>query len=397
MPKIDSGYVKKELPGKIGTIGVLLLAIGLIFGIISYFVDPARAAFSYLNAFIFLVTISLGSLFLVALEYLANAVWSVPFRRVSEFLAASVPLLIFLVIPLFFSLHHLFIWTHPEAVAKSTVLQKKVPYLNASFFITRALIIFAIFWFFYAMLIRNSRKQDKLDDQSLTTKNIRWSGAFMPVFAFFISLIAFDWIMSMSPVWFSTIFGVYLFADAAWVALAFQTLYSVSLTENGYLSPKIKKDHYYSLGTLMFAFTVFWAYIAFSQYMLQWYGDLPEEIIFFVHRWNTEGLKVLSLVMIISHFFVPFLLLLPRSSKTNPSILRFVAVWIIVAEFIDIYWLIMPGMVNNGFQFSFSWIDFTFPIAVIGLVMFIFNLMAKRHNLIPVGDPKLKRGLDFRL
>ena len=146
----------------------------------------------------------------------------------------------------------------------------------------------------------------------------------------------------------------------------------------------------------MFAFTVFWAYIAFSQYMLQWYGDLPEEIIFFVHRWE-GGWKYLSVILVLSHFVVPFLLLLPKSSKTNPKMLKFVAVWIIVAQFIDVYWLVMPGMVNNGFVYHFSWIDLTFPIAVIGLVLIVFNLLAKKHNLIPVGDPKLKRGLDFRL
>ena len=396
MSKIESGYVKKDLPKSIGTYGTALLIIGIVLGVISYLVDPSRAAYSYLTSFMFLVCIAVGALFLVALEFAAGAVWSVPFRRVSEFLAGSIPLLVLLVIPLFFSMGDLFIWTHPSAVAADKVLQAKAPYLNTSFMIIRTIAIFLIWWLFYAVLIRNSRKQDKVDDQSITTKNIRISSGFMLVFAFTISMLSFDWMMSMAPHWFSTIFGVYLFSGAVWVALAFTTLFAVTLSEKGYLGDKIKKDHYYSLGTLMFAFTVFWAYIAFSQYMLQWYGDLPEEIIFFVHRWE-GGWKYLSVILVLSHFVVPFLLLLPKSSKTNPKMLKFVAVWIIVAQFIDVYWLVMPGMVNNGFVYHFSWIDLTFPIAVIGLVLIVFNLLAKKHNLIPVGDPKLKRGLDFRL
>jgi hypothetical protein len=396
MSKIESGYVKKELPKNLGKTGFILLATGGILSVLAYIIDPARASFSYLTTFISLVCLGIGSLFLVTLEYAAGAVWSVPFRRISEFFASAIPYLLLLAIPLFFSMHNLFTWMNPEVVAQDKVLQGRMVYLNVPFFITRSVAIFLIWWLFYLLLTKNSRKQDESADQGLTTRNIKLSMAFIPVFAFSISIISFDWMMSMTPKWFSTIFGVYLFADSTWLALAVLTLAAVLLTEGGYLSPKVKRDHYYSLGTLLFAFTVFWAYIAFSQYMLQWYGNLPEEIVYFMHRW-TGGWKYFSLILVFVHFIVPFLILLPRSSKTNPKILVFVSVWIIAAQYIDSYWLVMPDMVNNGFTYSFSWMDLAFPVAAVGLVIVLFNAKVKKHNLIPLGDPKLQRSFDFHL
>ncbi len=392
----QTGYIKKELPKSLGNIGVMLLIIGLILGVISYLVDPARAAYGYLTSFMFLVCIGIGSLFLVSMEYAAGAVWSVPFRRIAEFFAATVPLFIILVIPLFFGMHDLFSWTNPAVVAKDTVLKARASYLNTNFFIVRDILIFVIWTAFYFIIIGNSRKQDKSKEQKLTSRNIKISAAFIVLFAFTVSILAFDWLMSMEPHWFSTIFGVYYFADAVWGSLALLTLASVILYQKGYLTTKITRDHFYSLGTLMFAFTVFWAYIAFSQYMLQWYGNLPEEIIYYIHRWH-GGWKTVSMILVISHFIVPFLILLPRSSKTNFKLLKFASVWILLSLFLDIYWMVMPGMVNNGFQYQFSWLDFTFPIGIIGLVIVVFNFAAKKHNVIPVGDPKLKRGLDFHL
>ena len=403
MPQTESdisaakaGYTKKELPKSFGIWGVALLVVGVVFSIISYLVDPARASFGYLTGYIFLLCIAIGALFLVTMEYAAGAVWSVPFRRVSELFASSVPFLLLLLVPLFFSMKNLFVWMNPEVVAHDKVWQARMGYLNVPFFIIRDVVILLIWWLFYHLIIRNSRKQDLTQDQNLTTKNIKLSTAFIPVFAFTISIFSFDWLMSMTPKWYSTIFGVYLFADAAWVGFAVVTLASVLLSEKGYLGTKIRNDHYYSLGIWMFAFTVFWAYIAFAQYMLQWYGNLPEEITYFIHRWN-GGWKIVSLSLVIAHFIVPFLLLIPRGSKTNPKILIFASIWIIAAQYLDSYWLVMPDMVNNGYTYSFSILDFAFPIAIIGLIIVLFNTLAKKQNLLPIGDPKLKRSWDFHL
>ena len=392
----NAGYIKKELPKSLSTWGYILLIVGIALSIVSYKLDPARASFGYLAGYIFLLCIGIGALFLVSMEYAAGAVWSVPFRRVSELFASSVPFLLILLIPLFLSMKNLFVWMNPEVVAHDKVWQTRMNYLNVPFFIIRDVVIILIWWLFYHLIIRNSRKQDLSLDQNLTTTNIKLSVAFIPVFGFTISLFSFDWLMSMVPKWYSTIFGVYIFADAAWVGFAVVTLASVLLTEKGYLSTKIKKDHYYSLGTWMFAFTVFWAYIAFAQYMLQWYGNLPDEIIYYVHRW-VGGWKYVSLFLVIAHFIVPFIILIPRSSKTNPKILIFASIWIIATQYLDSYWLVMPSMVNNGFTYSFRFTDFAFPIAAVGLIIVLFTTLAKKHNLLPIGDPKLKRSWEFHL
>jgi len=391
-----NGYVRRDLPGSIMKYGIILFAAGLITGIIAFVSDYQRASFSYLVTFMFMVSIGIGSLFFIALEYIANADWSVPFRRIVEFFASIVPLFIVLAIPLLFNINTLFHWSHAEVVANDSVLKSKSPYLNVTFFLVRVLVIFGLWAVFYFILSGNSRKQDITGDQVLTKRSITLSGIFMPVFAITLTLCAIDWMMSLEPHWFSTIFGVYYFAGTAWSSLAVITLAAVLLSQKGYLYKGMNNDHYYSLGTFLFAFTVFWGYIAFSQYMLIWYADLPEETFWFAHRWQ-GGWIYFSLFLVIVHFIVPFGALLSYPAKTNPARLKFMSIWILIAHYLDLYWLIMPNYSTGGHGFSFSWSDITFPLFAVGLLMIVFNLNAKKYNLVPVGDPKLQRGLDFQL
>ena len=392
----ESGYIKKSLPDSILKIGGTLLIAGIILGIAAFLVDSYRASFAYLVSFIFFLSIVIGSLFLVALEYAANADWSTPFRRVSEFLAAGLPLLIIFAIPLLFNTSNLFLWSHSDYLGSDKMLAAKSAYLNTPFFMVRVFAIILIWIFFYSMIIKNSRKQDSTGNQLLTKRNIVLSVIFIPVFAITITLVAVDWIMSLESKWFSTIFGVYLFAGVAWSSLAALTITSIKLNEKGFLHPAVKEDHYYSLGTLMFAFTAFWGYIAFSQYMLIWYGNLPEETFWFMQRWD-GGWKIVSILLIVIHFIVPFFFLLSFESKTNPKKLKFISIWILCAHFLDIYWLVMPSMSRNDHAYSFSWIDFVFPLVFIGVLMIVFKKVAERVNLVPVKDPKLERGLNFHL
>lgn len=396
MSNIETGYTKKELPGSVAKLGTALFAIGLILGTAGYLIEPVRASFSYLIAFMFLVSIGVGSLFLVALEYITGADWSTPFRRLSEFLASSVPLLIVFAIPLILSMHSLFHWTHTEIVNEDQLLKGKTPYLNTEFFIIRVVVIFGIWSLFYYFFSRNSLKQDETGDQKLTKKNIILSGVFIPIFAITVSLTAIDWLMSLEPHWFSTIFGVYFFSGAVLSALAALTLIVILLKERGYLSQRLANDHYYSLGTLLFAFTCFWGYIAFSQYMLIWYANLPEENIWFLNRW-TGGWEIFSIVLVLTHFIIPFGALLSYPAKTNPKRLKFMSVWLLAVHYLDLYWLAMPNLQVNGYAYVFSIWDFVFPVGIIGLLILVFNMKAKKYNLMPVGDPKIQRGLDFTL
>jgi hypothetical protein len=385
-------YQKKDLPKKLSQIGWLLLSAGLILGVIGFFTDHHRALMNYLMAYMFILSIGIGSLLLIALEYVGGADWSVPIRRVVEFLSSTIIFLPILVLPLVFSIHDIFHWAHKDVVAADEILKGKAPYLNDTFFIIRVFAVLAIWGLFYFLLIRNSNEQDKSHNQSLTKKNIILSAIFIPVFAITITITSVDWLMSLEPHWFSTIFGVYFFAGSVVASLAAITLFVVFLKEKGFMHPKLIDDHLFSLGALQFAFINFWAYIAFSQYLLIWYANLPEENFWFLHRWE-NGWQYLSILLIITHFIVPYAALLSQPSKMDPKRLKFVSVWILFAHFIDLYWLVMPNV--KGYYFS--WIDIVVPLIAIGVIILVFNYRAKKSNLVPIGDPKLQKGLDFRV
>jgi hypothetical protein len=396
MSKIESGYTKENLPLSVQKIGMMLAGIGLLLGVAGFLVNSYRASYAYLVSYLFFLSIAVGSLFLVALEYAANADWSTPFRRISEFFAAALPLLLIFVIPLFFNTGKLFLWSHSDYIHSDSMLQAKSAYLNTPFFMVRVIVIILVWCAFYWLITKNSRKQDSVHDQLLTKRNITLSVIFIPIFAITITLIAVDWVMSLESKWFSTIFGVYLFAGVVWSSLAALTLTAIILKEKKYLHSAIGKDHFYSLGTLMFAFTVFWGYIAFSQYMLVWYGNLPDETFWFMQRWD-GGWKLISLLLIVTHFIVPFFGLLSYEAKTNLKRLKFMSIWILCVHFLDLYWLIIPSMARNDHIYSFSWIDFVYPIFFVGILILVFNKMTEKTNLVPVGDPKLERGLNFHL
>lgn len=387
-------YIKKSLPAKVGKTGFILLGIGLISMIASFAVNTQRAFFDYLWMYMFLVSIGVGSLALVALEYLVGATWSTPFRRVSEFLASVIPILVILTIPLFFGLHDLFHWTSPEALATDPILKSKSSYLNVNFFTIRVIIYFAVWVLFFFLFTRNSQKQDITRDPALTRQNIKFSAAFAILFIFTIAFAAIDWIMSLEYHWYSTMFGVYYFAGTVLSSFAAATFCSVMLNENGYLDKRLKDNNYYSFGTLMFAFNIFWAYIAFSQYMLIWYADLPEETFWVMMRMKGSW-SYFSIGLIFFHFILPFLILLPRSSKVNPKLLLVMSIWILIAHAYDLYWLIMPTYFTEGFVFG--WSELGVLMFAAGLLITVFKYRADRTNLIPVGDPKLEQGLNFHL
>ncbi len=392
----DLTYVKKELPGKILNIGIALLAIGLIVGAFGLLLDPTRAKFSYLLGFFYLLTIGMGALFLISLEYVVNADWSTPIRRIPEFISASVPLFIVIAIPLFFFIHDLYHWSHTDAVATDALLKIKEPYLNITFFVIRVVATFVIWSLYYFFIVRNSRKQDETRDQKLTKRNIVASAIFIPVFAITITFSAIDWMMSLEPHWFSTIYGVYVFSGTMLAGLAATTLAVVLLKDNGYLHPRMTNDHLASLGGLLFGFVNFWAYIAFSQFLLIWYANLPEETFWFIDRW--EGMwGAITLTLIVVHFLVPYALLLPAPAKKDPKRLKFAAVWLLVAHLLDLYWLIMPQYHGEKSGLHYILTEFGFPIAAIGVLIIVFYFNFKKHNAVPVGDPKLDRGLNFRL
>lgn len=401
-----TNYVRKDLPAGLSKWGYILLAAGLVLAIAAYANNPLRASFSSLIGFMFLLSIGLGSLFLVALEYIAGAVWSVPFRRIAEILSSLVLIAPIMAIPVLINMNHMYEWTNKDIVAVSHALTQKKAYLDINFFYIRLVATIGIMALFSMIFTRNSRKQDETGDKKLTNSNVKLAALFMPFFAISLTMLALDFMMSLEPHWFSTIYGVYYFAGSFWAAISLITILAVSFNEKGLLGKGINKDHYYSLGALMFAFTAFWTYIAFSQFMLIWYANLPEETFWFIPR-MTGGWAIVSIGLIVCHFVIPFFLLIQRPSKMNAGRLKFVAIWVLFFHLYDLYWLIYPTysriqaeeLKNEALKSSpyFGWIEVSYIILAIGILLTVFSFVGKGKNLIPIGDPKLKRAMDFHL
>ncbi|HRP01533.1 MAG TPA: quinol:cytochrome C oxidoreductase [Candidatus Kapabacteria bacterium] len=390
-------YEKKELPSKVTIIGALVLIVGIALSAVSFSVDNLRAYYNLILTLTWLYSIGLGAMFLMALEYVVSADWSVPFRRVTEIVAGLIFVVPIVSIPLLLNLDTIFVWLNPEILGADKYIAGKAPYLNQNFFIIRTIVVFLIMFLFYFLLAGRSLKQDKTKNASLTKLSGRISAAFMPIFAISITVVSMDWLMSLEPKWFSTIFGVYYFAGAVLAALSTITFVTIILTEKGYLSKYVTEDHYYNFGALLFAFVMFWAYIAFSQFMLIWYANIPDETRWYMNR--GEDWFYVSIGLIFIKFIIPYLILLFRSSKSNPKILKFVSVWIFLAHYYDLYWMIMPDYTMKTASNSpiYSWFELSSPLIVIGLVIVSFMLFAKNKNLMPIGDPKFKKGLEFHL
>ncbi len=384
---------KKDLHPNVMKTGWALTGVGLLLAVFSYIVDPHRAVFNNLIGFTFLASVAVGAIFYIALEYIAGAVWSTPFRRIAEFLSALLPMVLLMAIPLFLNMHDLFHWTHTEAVEADAILKSKEPYLNTEFFIIRFAVTMAIWFLFYFLFRKHSFAQDTDKDQKHTRTNIKLSAVFIPVFAISISMFAIDWLMSLEPHWFSTIFGVYYFTGTVVCALAVITYIMVSLSERGHFFKGITEDHYYSFGALMFGLLSFWAYIAFSQFMLIWYANLPEENFWFIARWE-NGWEIVSIAMVLLHFWIPYFMLVSRPSKMNPKNLKRSSLLLVFVHMLDMYWLVMPTYSKSP---VFSYFEIAFPVLSIGLIILVFAMQAKKYNMVPVGDPKLQRGIDFHL
>ncbi len=376
-------------------LGIFLLAgvASLIASFAGSFIDPKQAAFSWLFAFVFCYSLALGSFFWIILHHAANAGWSVAVRRQLENVAGLFPYLTFFFIPVVFGAKLLYHWMDAEANQHDPLWISKRPFLNDAFFWVRAVLYFGFFGLASWLLRRFSTRQDVTGDVRLSIRLRKLSLGFLPLFAFGLTFSAFDWMMSLDFHWFSTMWGVYLFAGSAWSSMALLILIVTALKSRGYLSV-VSLEHYHIMGKLLFAFTVFWAYIAFSQYFLIWYANIPEETSFFFHR--TQGnWKFYSLfLIIIGHFFVPFVLLLTQWIKRQPALLCFICVWVLAMHVADIYWLIMPNLHAEGVQVS--WMDITSLVGILSSLAFLFLRGIGKHALYPTQDPRLEESVHLK-
>jgi len=370
---------------------------GLAAAGVAWVIDAQQFYFSYLVAWFSCLVITIGALFVVVIHHLTRARWSVVILRIAESLTWGFPLLAVLSIPVLLGMHDLFHWTHPDVMDPANahfdpVLKGKEAYLNAPFFLIRVVAYFVVWTVLSLLLYRSSLRQDLDADPAIPLRQRKISAAGLVLLAVTTAFASYDFLMSLSPHWFSTIFGVYVFGAAFSTAHALIALVAILIQRRDGLTDVITREHYHDLGKMMFGFTIFWAYIAYSQYMLIWYGNLPEETIWYRVRLE-NGWEVHSAILLLFHFVVPFWVLLTQSSKRNRAIMAFMAVWFVVMNWFDMHWIAMP--VLHPEQAGIQWPSLACFVGLSGIWLGVCLYRLSRHSLVAQNAPNLARSIAF--
>src|SRR6266478_4840019 len=380
--------------GRFAGLSVLLGVVAFVAlaqSIAGAMIDPHQFGFSWLFAFGFFFTLCAGCFFWIIVHYATDAEWSVVVRRQLENIACLLAVMAVFFVPVLFLRHHLYDWLNIPP-GKEAALDSKRAYLNWNFFVVRALVFFGLFILASQLLRRFSVRQDKDGNPQFTIWMRKIAFASLPMFALCLTFGACDWLMSLNYHWFSTMWGVYIFAGAAGSSMALLVLVITALRRAGYLKNVVTREHYHIMGKWMFAFCVFWAYIGFGQYMLIWYANMPEETQYYLTR-NTESWWYLSMLLVFGRFFGPFGILLLRSIKKHPNQLCWAAAWILLMQMLDIYLVVLPALHGTGVHVSI-W-DLLSLIAIGATLGFVYLRIVPRTSLFPVRDPRLIESLNL--
>jgi hypothetical protein len=384
-------------------IPLALSAALLVISAVGWVVDPPRFYFAYLVGWTFCLSIALGSMFFVMINHITRASWSVVVRRITETTIWWIPMLAILSIPIFIGIHELYgHWTNPRLFDPNDpyydpLVAGKQAYLNIPFFVIRVLIYFGAWTLIAYKLYSLSIRQDVDPAADIPAAQRRVSAWGIPLFAITLQFASFDFLMTLDPHWFSTIFGVYYFSGSFGASLAFLILTLVLLQKRaGTLNGVVTREHYHDLGKFLFAFTVFWAYIAFSQYMLIWYANIPEETIWYRHRLE-HGWEYHSVALGLFRFVLPFFILMLRSAKRSLPVLSIMSVWILVMHWFDLHWLAMPvhALDHLGGHSGIHLIDVAVWLGLFGLFISMLIYQLSRHSLVPRNDPYLDKSVHF--
>ncbi len=385
-------YISNKLNGLIRNCFV----VGAVFSVLSAFLvksDVHYFFFSYLTSFSFFWTLTLGACFFVLIQYVTSAGWSVVVRRVPELFMANIWLMALLVIPVIVGIHDLYHWSHLSEVAKDHLLQIKQPFLNTPFFIVRLIIYFSVWGWIANKFFNGSVAQDDTGDPSITLSLQRRSTYSLIILALTFTFASIDLIMSLTPHWYSTIFGIYIFAGAITVLLCFTTLVYMYLVRNNLMKNVVNVEHFHDLGKLTYGFNIFWSYIAFCQFFLIWYANVPEETEFYLKHffgtWNS-----VTVLLAVGHFGIPFVFFISRIFKRNLKYHAVMLIWIIFMHFVDLFWIIMPTISPKGF--SLHLIDVTLFLGIAGIYFGVFFNRMNKVSLYPIKDPRLEESLKFQ-
>jgi hypothetical protein len=368
----------------------VLIAAGVAAFAIGLFTNPARAWHNYLVAYYLFLCFGLFGLFFSALNHAVNATWMIVVRRVAEGLTAYLPVALILYAGIIIGAPHIFPWAGGEA---SFAHASKQHWLSLPWFAARH-ILFLLLWIWFARKLTGmSLKQDETGDVRLSRKMVIWSVISLPLFAVTFSVTAFDVMMSLQPHWYSTIFAVYCFAGFFQSGLALLTMLFILFKRQGALAQAATPSHLKDLGTLVFAFTIFMTYIGFSQYMLIWYANLPEETVYFITR-SQGGWQYLFIALPVFKFAIPFFGLLSQSFKKNEKWLLTVCALVILGQFLDVYWMVMPAL--RATFVPIGWLE----IGTLAMFAGMFGLAVSRfyakHSTLAARDPRILQSVNWR-
>ena len=360
-------------------------AFCLLLCLLGWYLNPRQFFISYLFAELVWLGVTLGCMAFLMIHYLTGGTWGWPVRRMFEAAARTMPWVGLFFIPVFFGLHHLYPWNMPARVAADHVLARQHPYLSPFWFIVKAIFFFAVWIWMGLRLSKWSKEQDETLQVAAMKRLRKLSGPGLVIYPLTVTVTFVDWVMSLEPDWFSTIFPILVCIGQMLSGLAFVILLLAWIGPRSSLSEVIGKQTFDHLGTLLFAFVMLWAYMAFSQLLIIWSGDLPHEISWYLHR-VAGGWRWVVVFLLLFHFFGPFFLLLSRQVKQTRRALAAVAGAMFIAHIIDVWWMVAPSFYPNGIHVS--WQDFTALLGIGGIWLFLFSRHLESKPLLPLNDPR---------
>jgi len=377
------------LPG-MKQFGMVAGVLGIVLGVAGFFMSGVDRFFqAYLVAYTFWMGVILGAMALLMVQHLSGGVWGIILRRPFEAAVRTLPVMTLLFLPIVFGMHSLYEWTHPEA-ANDPVIQAKSLYLNQPFFLIRQAIYFSVWNLIGFLLTRWSAEHDRTGDAALIDKMSKLSGAGLVIYGLTVTFAMVDWTMSVNPHWFSTIWGMLYVGGQGLSAFAFGICVLVMLAQTAPLNKVLTSHHFHDLGKLLFAFLMLWAYLSFSQFLIIWSANIPEEIPHYLDRWDNSW-KFLSIFIVVGHFMVPYALLLSRDLKRNYGKLRIIATWLLCARLAEYFWHVAPELHKDGFTVNL--LDVALPLAIGGAFISLFVSQLGGRSLLPVNDPALDKAL----
>ena len=385
--------------GRLQQRALIVGAIALIAGAVGAAMNIDQFFMSWLIGFLFCLSLTLGCLGLLMLQHISGGQWGMVGRRVFEAGSRMLPVMALLFLPLLFGMPKVFLWARPEAVAGNHVLEMKEPYLNVRFFIIRAVVYF-LFWLLCTVLLNRWSAEQDSGQAASKVDSIRFRKVSAPGLLFLVITVTFasvDWIMSLEPEWFSTIFGLLTIAGYGLTGLAFTIIVLAAIDRDRPAGSLLTPRHFHDFGKLLLAFTMLWAYLSFSQFLIIWSGNLPEEIPWYVERIRGSWGAV-AIALVVGHFFLPFALLLSADLKKRSQMLQKVAAFILVMRLVDLIWYVAPSfrhMVPEGAGGAHSvipmhWMDIAIPVGLTALWVFLFVRQLRTRSLFPMNDPYLK-------